>query len=164
MLGNFGAASRLGGVVLAVLALAVALPAKAADALSTVEGYVAAWNAHDAAAAAGYFADDVEYYDASVGTPQKGRDAARTNVVEAFLNAAPDAKWEMVGEPVVADGAVAFEWVFSGTNTGAWGDGTAATGKPFSFHGLSLFRLKDDKIAYQGDYYDALGFYKQLGW
>jgi steroid delta-isomerase-like uncharacterized protein len=145
-------------------AAALALPACAGEALETVDAYVAAWNAHDAGAAAGYFTDDVEYYDASVGEPQQGRDAARTNVIEAFLNAAPDATWERIGEPVESADAVAFEWVFSGTNTGAWGDGTAATGKPFSFHGLSLFRLEDGKIAYQGDYYDALGFYKQLGW
>ena len=46
----------------AVLALAAAftLPGAArADALSTVEAYVGAWNAHDAAKAADYFADDV---------------------------------------------------------------------------------------------------------
>jgi steroid delta-isomerase-like uncharacterized protein len=147
-----------------VAAGALALPATAGEALETVDAYVAAWNAHDAAGAAGYFTDDVEYYDASVGEPQQGRDAARTNVIEAFLNAAPDAKWERTGEPVESADAVAFEWVFSGTNTGACGDGTAATGKPFSFHGLSLSRLEDGKIAYQGDYYDALGFYKQLGW
>ena len=58
---------------------------------------------------------------------------------------------------------VAFEWEFSGTNTGPWGDGTAATGKPFAFTGASMFTVKDGKIAAQSDYYDALGFYKQLG-
>lgn len=145
------------------LALLLAAPIRAAEGASVVEAYMAAWNAHDAQKAASYFADNVQYYDASVGTPQVGRDAARTNVIEAFLNAAPDAKWEMTGTPVVEANAVAFEWVFSGTNTGDWADGTAATGKTFSFHGLSLFRLEDGKIVYQGDYYDALGFYKQLG-
>ena len=39
-----------------------------------------------------------------------------------------------------------------------------ATGKPLSFEGVSFIRIKDGKIAYQGDYYDALGFNKQLGW
>ena len=38
-----------------------------------VEAYLAAWNAHDSAKAASYFADDVVYYDASVGKPIKGR-------------------------------------------------------------------------------------------
>ncbi len=149
--------------IFAFLMLA-ALPARAEDdALGVVKNYVAAWNAHDAAMAAGYFDAQVEYYDASVGTPQIGPDAARTNVIEAFLNAAPDAKWQMNGNPVVSSDAVSFEWTFSGTNTGDWSDGTKATGKTFSFNGLSIFRIKDGKIAYQGDYYDALGFYKQLG-
>ena len=151
-------------VFFSVLAVVTQTPtAYAADAMATVDAYVAAWNAHDAGKAAGYFADNVEYYDASVGEPQMGRDAARTNVIEAFLNAVPDAKWERKGNPVVEGNAVAFEWTFSGTNTGDWSDGTKATGKPFAIHGLSIFRLDGDHIVYQGDYYDALGFYKQLG-
>jgi hypothetical protein len=28
---------------------------------------------------------------------------------------------------------------------------------------VTLIRLRDGKIAYQGDYYDAYGFFKQLG-
>jgi steroid delta-isomerase-like uncharacterized protein len=160
---GFARMTRRAATALLILA-AVSLPRPGfADPLAVVDAYVAAWNAHDAAAAAGHLAEDVTYYDASVGTPQLGRDAARTNVIEAFLNAAPDAKWERIGDPVVTDHAVAFEWVFSGTNTGAWADGTAATGKPFEIRGLSLFRIEGDAIAYQGDYYDALGFFKQLG-
>lgn len=150
-----------------VLALPVALAwgiaASAQDALSVVDGYLAAWNAHDSAAAAAYFADDVVYYDASVGTPVEGREAAKVKVIDAFLDAAPDAVWKREGEPVVSGDAVAFEWTFGGTNSGDWADGTKATGKSFSFHGMSLFRVKDGKIVRQSDYYDALGFYKQLG-
>ncbi|RUU58267.1 ester cyclase, partial [Mesorhizobium sp. M2C.T.Ca.TU.002.02.1.1] len=71
--------------------------------------------------------------------------------------------WTMKGKPLVDGDRVSFEWEFSGTNTGAWGDGTAATGKKFSFTGASMFSIKDGKIATQSDYYDALGFYKQLG-
>lgn len=150
-------------VVAGLMFLSATAQTAQADALQVVDDYVSAWNAHNSTAAASYFADDVQYYDASVGAPQVGRDAARVNVIEAFLNAAPDATWKRLGSPVVQGDSVAFEWVFSGTNTGVWSDGTPATGKAFSFHGLSLFRLKDDKIVYQGDYYDALGFYKQLG-
>ncbi|MCY1549424.1 hypothetical protein D9M68_855890 [compost metagenome] len=52
---------------------------------------------------------------------------------------------------------------FSGTNSGAWSTETPATGKPLSFEGASFIRIEDGKITYQGDYYDALGFNKQLG-
>lgn len=134
-------------------------------ALATVDGYMAAWNAHDAHAAAAFFADSGTYLDASVGTPQVGRDNAEKNVIQAFLTAAPDCQWVRVGAPVVglSGDAVAFEWTYSGTNTGPWGDGTKATGKHFSFQGLTLIRLRDGKIVSQIDAYDALGFYKQIG-
>lgn len=130
---------------------------------AVVESYLAAWNAHDSAKAATHFADNVTYYDASVGTPVEGREAAKTGVIDNFLNAVPDAEWKMKGKPIVQDGRVSFEWEFSGTNTGNWGDGTKATGKSFKFDGASVFEIADGKITHQADYYDALGFYKQLG-
>jgi steroid delta-isomerase-like uncharacterized protein len=154
----FTAASAFG------LSVFLAAPIQAADPAATVvENYLAAWNAHDAAKAASYFADDVSYFDASVGKPVVGKDAAKTGVIDNFINAAPDLVWEMKGEPLVSGDRVAFEWKFSGINKGAWADGTAATNKPFAFDGASLFEIKDGLIVHQADYYDALGFYKQLG-
>ena len=139
--------------------------AAAAEALTAVDAYMAAWNAHDAATAASFFADSGVYLDASVGTPQIGRDNARNNVIQAFITAVPDCKWTRDGAPIVSPtgDAVSFLWTFSGTNTGPWGDGTKASGKPFTIHGVSFLRLENGKIRWQGDYYDALGFYKQLG-
>ena len=146
-----------GAVAFAGMAVQHSVAADSADAV--VKAYVAAWNAHDSAKAAGYFADKVVYYDASVGKPIEGRDAA----IDNFLTAVPDAVWTMKGEPVVQGDRVAFEWEFAGNNTGPWSDGTAATGKHFSFTGASVFSINDGKITAQSDYYDALGFYKQLG-
>lgn len=159
---GISASRALRGLALPV-AVIWGVSASAEDALSVVDGYLAAWNAHDSAAAAEFLAEGAVYYDASVGTPVEGREAAKTQVIDAFLNAAPDAVWTRDGDPIVSDGSVAFEWTFGGTNTGDWADGTKATGKSFSFHGMSLFRVEDGKIARQSDYYDALGFYKQLG-
>lgn len=152
-------------LVLAGLALAVIAPgaARAADPLAVLDAYMAAWNAHDPAKAAAFLAPDVVYLDASVGTPQEGRDAARDNVIKAFIDAAPDCHWERLGAAVVEGDRVAFEWRFAGTNTGAWADGTPATGKPFAFQGATVMRLADGLIVHQADYYDALGFYRQLG-
>jgi len=161
MISALGSALRAATVPVFILAGSVS--AYAQDALAVVQDYMAAWNAHDSAAAAAHFADGVSYYDASVGTPVMGRDAAKTQVVDAFLNAVPDAVWSRVGDPVVAGDSVAVEWTFGGTNTGAWADGTAATGKTFEIHGMSMFRVSAGHIAYQADYYDALGFYTQLG-
>ena len=118
-----------------MLALLPALPAFAGDgAREVVAGYLAAWNAHDSAAAAEFFAEDVVYYDASVGTPLTGKEAAKSGVIDNFLTAAPDASWKMRGEPVVEGDRVSFEWEFSGTNTGPWGDGTARDRQAVRLH------------------------------
>ncbi|SFQ18586.1 ester cyclase [Pseudomonas borbori] len=134
------------------------------DAKAIVDGYMAAWNAHDAEQAATFLAEDAVYFDATVGTPQNGKAAARDNVIKVFITAVPDLTWKMTSAPIVGADGIAFQWKFSGTNSGAWGPDTPATGKPLSFEGVSFIRIKDGKIAYQGDYYDALGFNKQLGW
>ena len=158
--------SRLLSAVAGALTVALASFAASATDLQSekvVKEYMAAWNAHDAAQAAQHMTDDVIYYDASIGEPVTGRDAAQTQVIEVFLTAVPDAKWEVRGTMISSAGQVAFEWVFSGTNSGPWPDGTAATGKHFDLYGASIVLLKDGKIGYQGDYYDALNFYRQLG-
>lgn len=154
-----------GAVAAALLATAPAFgPAFAQGApQEVVEAYLAAWNAHDTTKAADHLADSVVYYDASVGKPVEGKEAAKIGVIDNFLKAVPDAVWMMKGAPVVQGDHVAFEWEFSGTNSGDWADGTKATGKKFSFAGASVFSVKDGKITSQSDYYDALGFYKQLG-
>ncbi len=150
----------------AVLPLAFVLmstAAQAQDALSVVDDYLAAWNAHDSIAAAALLAEDASYYDSSVGTAVQGREAAKTQVIDAFLNAATDANWVRDETAVVDGDHGAFEWTFSGTNTGDWSDGTAATGKPFSLEGMTMITVTNGEIATQSDYYDALGFYTQLG-
>ncbi len=137
--------------------------AQAQDALGVVQAYLAAWNTHDSAAAASHMTDDVSYYDASVGEAIVGREAAQSQIIDSFINAVPDAVWTMTSDPIANGDNVAFEWTFEGTNTGDWADGTPATGKPFTLHGMSMFQIDGDKIARQADYYDALGFYVQLG-
>jgi steroid delta-isomerase-like uncharacterized protein len=156
-------AARRFALILGLLSPPVLAAQTPATTVALVDAYMAAWNAHDAATAAGFMTDDVEYYDASEPAPQKGRGNAQQNVIQAFMTAAPDCRWTRSGTPVVDRSGIAFQWSFEGTNTGPWSDGTKATGKHFSFHGLTLVRVKRGKIAYQGDYYDAYGFFKQLG-
>lgn len=155
--------SRLGRLVL-LPALLFTAQAHAADApLKVVQKYMAAWNAHNANDAALNFDYDVEYFDASVGQSQFGVVTARDNVIKFFMDAFPDLQWRMEGAPLVSKDAVAFQWVFTGTNTGIPVDCGKATGKPIAFHGVSMIRFKGGKIAYQGDYYDALTFRNQVG-
>ena len=148
-----------------LVALAGTTSALAADMTprQVADAYMAAWNAHDPDAAAALMADNVTYLDVTVGEPQKGRDAARDKVIKLFVAAAPDLTWKMTSEPIESANGIAYEWTFAGTNTGAWGPDTPATGKTFSFNGVTFMRVENGKIVYQGDYYDSLGFQKQLG-
>jgi steroid delta-isomerase-like uncharacterized protein len=156
---TFGGAALAGLMFVPSLALAD----EAAN-VAVVKDYVAAWNAHDTAKAVGYFADDVTYYDASVGDPVTGKATAEKDVVGNFIGAAPDLKWEMLGDPIAQGDMIAFQWRFSGTNTGAWSDGSEATNKPFEFMGATVMSVVDGQIKTQSDYYDSMDFYEQLGW
>jgi steroid delta-isomerase-like uncharacterized protein len=156
--------NALRSIAFITLSALAGLAQAADDAKAIVDGYMAAWNAHDADQAATFLAEDAVYFDATVGTPQNGKAAARDNVIKVFIDAVPDLSWKMTSAPIVSAEGIAFQWQFSGINSGAWGPDTQATGKPLSFEGVSFIRIKDGKIAYQGDYYDALGFNKQLGW
>jgi steroid delta-isomerase-like uncharacterized protein len=151
-------------LLLALGSLALSRAVLAEDMVAIVDSYIEAWNAHDAAKAVSFFTEDGEYYDSSVGTPQKGHEAVQKNVIQSFMTAAPDSVWTRKGDIIVGADAVAFEWTYKGTNTGVWGDGTAAANKPFDFSGATIIRFKEGKIQFQGDFYDAHTFYKQLGW
>ena len=90
----------------------------AVDPIAVVDQYMAGWNAHDAARAAGVMTADVTYYDATVGVPQVSRDSAQKNVIQAFMTAAPDCSWVRDSTPpIVGPDGIAFTWTFSGTHT-----------------------------------------------
>jgi len=152
------------GLSIALLPLAKASAAEGKGSENIVYSYLAAWNFHSVERASRYFADDVVYFDSSVGKPVVGKAAATSDVVANFINAVPDLTWGIRGAPIVTGDRVAFEWEFAGTNTGAWADGTAASNKRFKFDGASVFQIRNGLIVHQSDYYDALGFFKQLGW
>jgi hypothetical protein len=67
-------------------------------------------NTHDANGAAKYFDDKVKFLDASVDTPQGRRENAKSQLIEVFMNAAPDLHWKMLGEPIVNGENLSFEW------------------------------------------------------
>ena len=54
-----------------------------------IYSYLAAWNFHSVERAARYLADDVIYFDASVGTPVEGKGAATSGVVANFIMPCP---------------------------------------------------------------------------
>jgi steroid delta-isomerase-like uncharacterized protein len=138
--------------------------AQGMDAAAVAKGYLEAFSAHDADKAASLLAPDAVYLDITIGEPQLGRNAIRAAVIDPYLTAVPDLKWEMRGEPIVSSGRVAFEWRVSGTNSGVWPEDVPASGRAFSLDGASIMEVRDGLIATLTDYYDGLSFQSQLGW
>lgn len=145
----------------AATAPAAAAPA-AGGALGVVQGYLEAWNAHDAARAAMYFDENGEYFDAAFGGMQRGRAAIAENAIGAFLRGVPDLRWEVRSPPIVGPDGVAFEWTLTGTHTGTWG-GVRATNQKIQLKGLSFVRVRDGRITYQSQVYDSAALNRQLG-
>jgi steroid delta-isomerase-like uncharacterized protein len=129
---------------------------------ATLDQYLAAWNAHDSAAAAALLTDDSEYFDASFAGRQVGRAAIEEKAINVFLRGLPDLHWEMRSEPIVGEDAIAYEWTLSGTNTGTWG-GIPATGQKIGLKGVSLVRFRNGRISYQSVVYDSATLNRQLG-
>jgi steroid delta-isomerase-like uncharacterized protein len=134
-----------------------ALPAR-----RMLNDWLSAWNAHDTSQASTLLADDVEYFDAGFAGIQRGRDAAIEKGMSAFLRGVPDLHMELRGEPIVGDEAVAWEWTFTGTNTGTWG-GIPATKQHIQLKGFSLMRLRNGRIVALSSYYDTGTLNRQLG-
>jgi steroid delta-isomerase-like uncharacterized protein len=145
----------------AVVARPVPPPAPAGIAL--VEEHLAAWNAHDIDGAGAVLHEDVVWFDSTYNDSQQGRAAAVDNFISVFTRAMPDLEWTLRSEPIAAGDGIAYEWTLTGTNTGTW-MGIPAKNQRVNLHGMSFVRVKDGKIVYKADYYDAATLGKQLGW
>lgn len=140
---------------------AVPVVAKGAS-RAMLDAWLAAWNAHDVERAGELLAEDVEYFDAGFSGIQHGRQAAMDNGLSVFLRGVPDLRWELRGEPIVGIDSIAWEWTFTGTNSGTWG-GVPATGQSIQLKGVSLMRLRDGRISHVASYYDSGTLNRQLG-
>jgi len=81
--------------------------------------------------------------------------------VMAMCTPFPDAQISI--EDVIAEGEhMALRWTFHGKHSGDF-MGIPATGKEITLTGLSIIRIRGDKIVEGWDGYDALGVLRQLG-
>lgn len=101
--------------------------------------------------------EDYIQHNPLVGQGRKGfRD-----FFEAWFKAVPDFKYEL--KKIVSEGDLVWAYgTYSGTQTGNW-LGVPATGKPYSFDAVDIFRIQDGKLAEHWDVLDAYGLFKQLG-
>ena len=123
--------------------------------------YLAAWNAHDAAAVARHMADDAIYEDVALVRVLHGPSEVASFVEEATRSSS-DFRFEVVS--LFASGAdYANEWVMVGTNDREV-RGVPPTGRSFRVRGASIGKLDaSGRIAENRDYYNLAELLTQLG-
>jgi len=125
-----------------------------------VAQWVAAYNRHDAAAAAALYHDDATNFQAPWGTTVRGRPAILATFTRVFATF-PDIHLE--AENLFAAGSsVALEWSFSGTMRGEFA-GHPPTGRRFSLRGCETFQVDGTRILVQRGYWDRATMLAQLG-
>lgn len=82
------------------------------------------------------------------------------DVVQKWLNAFPDL--HIIHQNLFLDGdKVAIQWTATGTHQGAF-KGYAATGKSVAYKGVTIYRLKDDKVIEYWTYLDVDNVLSQI--
>ena len=131
------------------------MPAK-----TVIDTYFDAFNKHDPEAVAALFGRGGTYIDPAASSGVKGK--ALKDYLRGHYAAFPDARYRLLRTIVSANGLMACEWRFKGTNTGALGN-SPATNRAVEVLGASVLQAKDGKIAWLHGYYDRRNLLKQLG-
>jgi steroid delta-isomerase-like uncharacterized protein len=118
-----------------------------------------AWDSHDIDRILTYYTDDAFYEDVpnvenGWAVPMRGHQMIRESLVATFEEM-PDLGFDFVSASGVGDRMVV-EWIMTGTH---YRDFSGS----FSIRGVSVIKLKGDKIASVSDYYDAYLLLSQLG-
>ena len=106
-----------------------------------------------------FYAPDVVIHSAAPGWPT-GIDGVRAtiNMMKSGISG-----FELGIQFMLADGdKVATHWTIKGTHSGEL-MGVPATGMPIDFHGVSVVRIEDGKVAEIWGASDGLGLMQQLG-
>jgi len=127
--------------------------------LDVARQYLDAWNARDAEAIVGTFADAGTYCDPTTG--EIAGDAIGANA-ERLWSAFPDLSFGVVSIAEAGAGKVVAEWIMKGTNTGPF-QGLPASGRTISLPGIDVFEIGEDGIHAVKGYFDTRVIPDQLG-
>ncbi|MBB3772586.1 steroid delta-isomerase-like uncharacterized protein [Angulomicrobium tetraedrale] len=131
----------------------------ASPAHDPVEAFYAAYNGHDAAAAAALYAGDGWHEEAHNGMRREGRAALQAGL-DRFFGFLAQAHWQ-VRERIDAGTQVAVVY----TLTGALAvdiKGQPTRGRPIELKGVHLFDIADGAIRGTRDYWDPAAFQRQI--
>jgi steroid delta-isomerase-like uncharacterized protein len=123
--------------------------------------YLAAWNSHDAAAIAAFFAADGRYDDVGAGESADGSAAIRAHA-QRVLEAFPDLRFELV-RVAHGEGFSCAEWRCEMTHRGEL-FGLRPTGRRASSAGIDIATLDGEgRIEHLASYYDGAAIMRALG-
>jgi steroid delta-isomerase-like uncharacterized protein len=129
------------------------------DASHTAAAFLAAYNGHDADAAAALYAPDGRHVEVAQGQTREGRAAIHAGLGD-FLASFPDAHWEP-DAVIAADDGVAIPYVLTGSLQAPLGP-FAAQGQRVEFRGVHVLRVSDGEIVESCDYWDSGTFGRQM--
>lgn len=127
--------------------------------LDIARRYLDAWNAHDAHAIVGSFADGGTYRDPTTG-PIAGEDIGA--YAGRLWSAFPDLSFEIVSLVEAGAGRVVAEWIMKGTNTEVF-QGLPPTGRGVRIPGVDVIEVGADGIRSVKGYFDSRAVPEQLG-
>jgi steroid delta-isomerase-like uncharacterized protein len=119
------------------------------------------WNRHDADAIVAAYAEGGVYTNADL--PEGITGGALGDFVKGLWAIFPDFSLDLKSIGDMGGELIALQWVAHGTNTGAFPDGTPATGRKVTFQGAGFDQYEGTKIRRAQAYFDRLGLQKQLG-
>ena len=131
------------------------------NALEVSKRSMDAWNRHDADAIVALYAQGGTYSAPRAGKELTGK--AIANYAKALSTAYPDFSIEIISIGDTGGGLVATQWVFHGTHTGPYFDGTPPTGRTLTLPGGTFTQVENGKIRYERVYMDRQTVTEQLG-
>jgi uncharacterized protein (TIGR02246 family) len=135
-----------------VSATAVSVPARDQGMQAFADAYTRAWNSHDPASVAAFYAADGEIV-INGDDPHVGTDGVE-NMADGYLQAFPDIHLSMDALERRGESYL-YRWTFTGTHSG--------TGRPVRISGSETWRMgADGLIARSVGQYDATDYQRQV--
>ncbi|MCA0921283.1 nuclear transport factor 2 family protein [Pseudooceanicola nanhaiensis] len=129
------------------------------DKAATVDAFYAAYNSHDAGAAAALYASGGRHVEAASGKAREGRDALEAGLV-GFFGMLDGLRFDEV-KRIHSGNNVLVDYVMRGTMTRDLGP-MKAKGQEIALPGVHVFTFEGDEIASTTDYWDPSEFGRQV--
>jgi steroid delta-isomerase-like uncharacterized protein len=132
-----------------------------ADNKAAIESFIARLNAYEFDAAAASLTEDCVHHTVGLGQGRRAGRAEWRSLMDSLRAAFPD-RLIRVHEIIAAGERVAVRLTWTGTHLGEFA-GITATGRAVEVNGISVFSMRDGRIAEQWIEQDILALHQQLG-